>query len=110
MTGIKYSMIQGSLVLLHKKKTDVASISFIFAHSGQHETFRSINFFLIALLTVSSSVTAPAEFTDASRSCDQYLMVGWSGEGNAEVLDNAISIDIWEASNDYLDDNQIYFD
>ena len=53
---------------------------------------------------------AQAEFLSDSGNCDQYLMVGWLGEGDTEILDDAISIDICEASNVYLGDNEIYFD
>jgi hypothetical protein len=53
---------------------------------------------------------AQAEFLSDSGNCDQYLMVGWLGEGDTEILDDAISIDICVASNVYLGDNEIYFD
>lgn len=53
---------------------------------------------------------ASAAFFADSGSCDQAFQVGWLGEGDTEVLDEGISIDICEASNIYLEDNEIYFD
>jgi hypothetical protein len=53
---------------------------------------------------------AQAGFIADSGLCLQYITVGWLGDGNTEVLDDPISIDICQASNVYLDDNQIYFD
>ena len=53
---------------------------------------------------------AQAGFLANSGNCQQWFMIGWLGEGNTEVLDDAISIDICEASNVYLSDNEIYFD
>ena len=53
---------------------------------------------------------ATAEFTDDSGYCDQTFRVGWLGEDDSEVLDEPIGIDICEASNVYLDDNEIYYD
>lgn len=54
--------------------------------------------------------SARAEFTAVSGACDQVFQVGWLGEDDTEVLDEPISIDICEASNVYLDDNEIYYD
>lgn len=53
---------------------------------------------------------ASAQFHAARGSCDQTFQVGWLGEGGSEVFDEPISIDICEASNVYLEDNEIYFD
>lgn len=53
---------------------------------------------------------AMAEFSAVSGACDQVFQVGWLGEGDSEVLDEPISIDICAASNVYLDDNEIYYD
>lgn len=53
---------------------------------------------------------ARAEFYADSGNCDQVFQVGWLGENDEEVLDEPIAIDICEASNVYLDDNEIYFD
>ena len=44
------------------------------------------------------------------RPCEQVLQVGWVGDGGGEVLDEPISIDICEASNVYLEDNDVSFD
>ena len=54
--------------------------------------------------------SAQASFTDDTGACDQTLQVGWLGEGGEEILDDPIDIDICEASNVYLEDNEIYFD
>lgn len=51
-----------------------------------------------------------AAFTEDEGSCDQLFQVGWLGQDGNEVLDDPIQIDICEASNVYLADNQIYFD
>ncbi|MTH98394.1 hypothetical protein [Roseibium sp. RKSG952] len=51
-----------------------------------------------------------AEFIADSGSCDQVLQVGWLGENDEEILDDPISINICDASNVYLDDNEIYYD
>lgn len=53
---------------------------------------------------------AQAEFHEGNQNCDQTLQVGWLGSDGSEVLDDPIDIDICEASNVYLDDNEIYFD
>ncbi len=54
--------------------------------------------------------SARAEFKSESGNCDQTLQIGWLGDDNTEVLDEPIDIDICEASNVYLEDNEIYFD
>jgi hypothetical protein len=38
------------------------------------------------------------------------LQVGWLGDDDSEVLDDPISIDICDASNVYLGDNEITYD
>ncbi len=53
---------------------------------------------------------AQAEFFADSGLCEQLFQVGWLGEDDSEIMDEPISIDICEASNVYLDDNEIYFD
>lgn len=53
---------------------------------------------------------ASAEFNAATGACAQTFQVGWLGENGGEVMDEPIDIDICEASNVYLDDNEIYFD
>ena len=55
-------------------------------------------------------MTASAAFTADEGSCEQTFQVGWLGENGSEVMDDPIGIDICEASNVYLDDNEIYFD
>jgi len=59
---------------------------------------------------LNPSEKAEAKFSSETGSCDQKLQVGWLGQDDSEVLDEAISIDICKASNVYLDDNEIYFD
>jgi len=54
--------------------------------------------------------SAVAEFTADSGACDQLLRVGWAAEGGGEVLDEPISIDVCDASNIYLGDNEIAYD
>jgi len=54
--------------------------------------------------------SARAEFHADSGNCDQVFQIGWLGESGDEVMDEPISIDICEASNVYLDDNEIYYD
>ncbi len=55
--------------------------------------------------------TALAEFEAAEGSCINYFVVGWlAADLNNEVLDDPIEIDICEASNVYLGDNEITFD
>lgn len=53
---------------------------------------------------------AYAEFEADSGSCDQLFQVGWLGGDGSEVMDEPISIDVCDASNIYLDDNEIYYD
>ena len=54
--------------------------------------------------------SAKAEFTTDTGNCDQTFQIGWLGEDGNEVMDEEISIDICDASNVYLDDNEIYYD
>ena len=54
--------------------------------------------------------SASAAFLGDTGNCDQLLQVGWLGADNSEILDEPISIDICEASNIHLADNEIYFD
>lgn len=54
--------------------------------------------------------SAKAEFTEDGGPCDQTLQVGWLGDDGSEVLDDPIDIDICDASNVYLDDNEISYD
>lgn len=51
------------------------------------------------------------EFLAETGSCEQVFRAGWLGEdGASEVLDEPFTIDICEASNVYLGDNEIVFD
>lgn len=54
--------------------------------------------------------SATAQFDADTGNCDQIFQIGWLGGDGSEVADEPISIDICEASNVYLDDNEIYFD
>lgn len=54
--------------------------------------------------------SAEARFQANTGPCEQTLQVGWVGEGGGEVLDEPINIDICEASNVYLEDNDVSFD
>ncbi|MEQ9258484.1 MAG: hypothetical protein RIG84_05250 [Roseovarius sp.] len=54
---------------------------------------------------------AEAEFAADTGACDQVFAVGWLGsDGESEVIDDPISINICDASNVYLNDNEIYYD
>jgi len=52
---------------------------------------------------------AEAEFHADTGACEQLLTVGWLGADGGEVLDDPISIDICDASNVYLGDNEITY-
>jgi len=54
--------------------------------------------------------SASAEFFAETGSCDQLFQVGWLGGDGSEVMDEPISINICEATNVYLGDNEISFD
>ena len=56
------------------------------------------------------NASASAEFFADTGNCEQVFQVGWLGSDGGEVLDDPISIDICEASNVYLGDNEIWFD
>ncbi|MEE4015366.1 hypothetical protein V1T76_25095 [Roseibium sp. FZY0029] len=51
-----------------------------------------------------------AEFEADTGHCAQTFQVGWLADDDTEVLDDPIDIDICEASNVYMDDNEIYYD
>jgi len=61
-------------------------------------------------IQVRPGETAEARFHANTGPCEQVLQVGWVGEGGGEVLDDPISIDICEASNVYLEDNDVSYD
>ncbi len=54
--------------------------------------------------------SAEATFHADEYPCDQVFQVGWVADGGGEVLDDEISIDICDASNVYLEDNDISYD
>jgi len=60
--------------------------------------------------TLMPGEAAEAEFTADTGACDQTIAVGWLGNDNNEVVDDPIAIDICDATNVYLFDNEIYFD
>lgn len=51
-----------------------------------------------------------AQFHANTGPCDQTLQIGWLGTDGGEVLDDPIDINICEASNVYLGDNEVTFD
>jgi len=51
-----------------------------------------------------------ATFNAETGACEQVFQAGWKGTDGAEVFDEPISIDICDASNVYLGDNEISFD
>ena len=53
---------------------------------------------------------ANAAFDAVSGSCDQTFQVGWLGSSGGEVFDEPIGINICDASNVYLADNEMYYD
>ncbi|MCF4097067.1 hypothetical protein [Maritalea mediterranea] len=53
---------------------------------------------------------AQAEFFAETGACEQAFQVGWLGADGSEVMDDPIAIDICEASEVYLADNEIYFE
>lgn len=53
---------------------------------------------------------AEAQFHANTGPCEQTFQIGWLGENDAEVLDDPIDIDICDASNVYLEDNDISYD
>lgn len=59
---------------------------------------------------LTPGTTASAEFIADTGNCEQELQVGWLGADGGEVMDDPIAINICEASNVYLEDNDIYFD
>jgi hypothetical protein len=54
--------------------------------------------------------SAVARFTADSGPCEEIFRAGWLGDDSTEVLDDPVSIDICEANNIYLEDNDISFD
>jgi len=56
------------------------------------------------------SENANAAFNAETGSCAQTLQVGWLGADGSEVMDDPINIDICQASNVYVADNEIFYD
>lgn len=54
--------------------------------------------------------TAKAEFAADTCSCAQSFQAGWLDVNGGEALDEEHTIDICEASNVYLGDNEVTFD
>lgn len=50
------------------------------------------------------------EFIADTGNCEQTFAVGWLSSDGGEVVDDPIDINICDASNVYLDDNEIYYD
>ena len=59
---------------------------------------------------LSPGENANAEFNSETGSCDQVFQVGWLGQDGGEVMDEPIAINICDASNVYLADNEMYYD
>lgn len=53
---------------------------------------------------------AEARFHANEGPCDQVFAVGWLGDNGSEVMDDPVSINICDASNVYLNDNEMYYD
>lgn len=51
-----------------------------------------------------------ATFNAETGSCDQVFQAGWLGSDGSEVFDEPSSIDICDASNVYLGDNEVSYD
>lgn len=49
------------------------------------------------------------QFIADTGNCDQIFSVGWLTSDGGETIDEPINIDICDASNVYLDDNEIYY-
>jgi hypothetical protein len=60
--------------------------------------------------TLMPGDSALAEFHDDTGLCEQVFAVGWLGTNGSEVVDDPIAIDICDASNVYLGDNEITYD
>lgn len=59
---------------------------------------------------ITPGYVVEVEFTADTGNCQQTLNVGWLSSDGGEVMDDPIDIDICDASNVYLDDNEIYYD
>jgi hypothetical protein len=61
-------------------------------------------------IEISPGDNGQASFNADTGACEQVFQAGWKGEDGSEVFDDPISIDICDASNVYLGDNEISFD
>lgn len=59
---------------------------------------------------IAPGETAQAQFHANTGPCEQTFRVGWLGQDGGEVLDEPIDINICDASNVYLEDNDISYD
>lgn len=60
--------------------------------------------------SMSPGESIDVEFIADSGSCFQYLTVAWMGANGYEVQDDPITIDICDATNVYLGDNEVSYD
>ncbi len=59
---------------------------------------------------LAPGATTKMEFSKPGGKCKQTLRVGWLGKQGGEVKDDPINIDICDASNVYLHDNDTSYD
>ena len=59
---------------------------------------------------IKPGVSTDMQFSKPGGKCKQRLRVGWLGKSGGEVLDDPINIDICDATNVYLHDNEITYD
>ena len=64
----------------------------------------------IAGAQIEPGSSGTAEFGAESGACDQQFAAGWLGADGSEVVDDPFDIDVCEATNVYLGDNEITFD
>lgn len=58
---------------------------------------------------VEPGASMQAEFFAPEGLCDQVFAAGWLGDDGSEVIDDPIAINICDASNVYLGDNEIFY-
>ncbi len=61
-------------------------------------------------IEINPGENARAEFHAETGTCEQVFSAGWLGGDGGEIVDDPISINICDASNVYLGDNEIFFD
>ena len=59
---------------------------------------------------VDQGASMQAEFFAPEGLCDQVFAAGWLADNGDEIIDEPIAIDICQASNVYLGDNEIFYD